>query len=77
MRLFHTADWHLGHTLHGVPRAFEHQQFLHWLLEQLAARRPDALIIAGDVFDSGNPPASALGLFYQCRPAARRILPPV
>jgi exonuclease SbcD len=74
MRIFHTADWHLGHTLHGVPRAFEHQQFLSWLLEQLKQRQPDALLIAGDIFDSSNPPASAQAQYYQFLLAARQVL---
>ena len=32
LRVLHTADWHLGHTLHGLPRAREHAAFLAWLL---------------------------------------------
>jgi exonuclease SbcD len=57
LKLFHTADWHLGHTLHGVSRYTEHQQFLNWLLAELLAKQADALIVAGDIFDSANPSA--------------------
>ena len=52
MKLIHTADWHLGQTFHGQERHIEHQAFLAWLLDTLDSRRPDALLIAGDVFDN-------------------------
>lgn len=65
LRLFHTADWHLGHHLHGVSRQFEHQQFLDWLLNELQSKQADALIVAGDIFDSANPSATAQAQFYE------------
>ena len=47
LRVLHTADWHLGHTLREDPRDFEHACFLEWLLETLEAREVDALLVAG------------------------------
>lgn len=32
VRILHTSDWHLGHTLHDLPRDREHQACLGWLL---------------------------------------------
>lgn len=64
MRLIHTSDWHLGQTLHGQDRDHEHAQFLDWLLDQLVARQADALLIAGDVFDTVNPPLKAQERLY-------------
>ncbi|MEG0860572.1 MAG: exonuclease SbcCD subunit D C-terminal domain-containing protein [Pseudomonas sp.] len=64
MRLFHTSDWHLGQTLHGQERDFEHACFLDWLLGQLRLRQPDALLIAGDIFDTVNPPVKAQERLY-------------
>lgn len=64
MRLIHTSDWHLGHRLHGRRRDEEHAAFLGWLLDQCETQSADALIIAGDIFDTANPPASALSLWY-------------
>ncbi|ROL65549.1 exonuclease SbcCD subunit D C-terminal domain-containing protein [Pseudomonas vranovensis] len=64
MRLFHTSDWHLGQTLHGQERDFEHACFLDWLLGQLKLRQPDALLIAGDIFDTVNPPVKAQERLY-------------
>ncbi|BAI73991.1 exonuclease (plasmid) [Azospirillum sp. B510] len=64
-RLLHTADWHLGQTLHGIPRDAEHQHFLDWLIDRIGEHRVDALVIAGDIFDGQNPPIPALVLFYR------------
>ncbi len=64
MRLIHTADWHLGQLLHDFPREHEHAAFLAWLLEAIGRERADALIVAGDIFDSANPPATALKAWF-------------
>ncbi len=65
MRIVHTADWHLGKRMDQLERTAEHQHFLNWLLEQLKHVKPDVLIVAGDIFDTGNPPNSALRLYYE------------
>jgi exonuclease SbcD len=64
MRLLHTSDWHLGQTLHGHDRHAEHAVFLDWLIDQLEQRQIDALLVAGDIFDSANPGAEAQRLYY-------------
>ncbi|WP_411387374.1 exonuclease SbcCD subunit D C-terminal domain-containing protein [Pseudomonas sp. MPB03] len=64
MRLFHTSDWHLGQNLHGQERDFEHACFLDWLLRQLSQEKPDVLLIAGDIFDTVNPPVKAQERLY-------------
>ena len=65
MRFIHTSDWHLGHRLYGLSRFEEQQAFLHWLLEQIEHHHVDALIIAGDIFDTHNPSAQSTRLYYQ------------
>lgn len=65
MKLLHTSDWHLGHYLHGHDRRREHAAFLKWLRETCVAQAVDALIVAGDIFDAANPPASAQAMYYQ------------
>lgn len=64
LRILHTSDWHLGHTLHDLGREQEHAAFLHFLLEVIREHRVDALLIAGDIFESANPPASAQATWY-------------
>lgn len=63
-RILHTADWHLGKLLGDKSRDEEHARFLGWLLEEVKARRVDTILLAGDVFDSANPPQSALAKYY-------------
>ncbi|WP_136064379.1 exonuclease SbcCD subunit D C-terminal domain-containing protein [Modicisalibacter radicis] len=75
MKLLHTADWHLGQTFHGQERHVEHRAFLDWLLATLEARRPDALLVAGDLFDVVNPSLRAQELLYDFIVEAHRRLP--
>jgi len=75
IRIFHTADWHLGHHLHGVSRQQEHQRFLDWLLDELHNKQADALIVAGDIFDSANPSSAAQSQLYEFLVKAKTRLP--
>ncbi|QLF92376.1 exonuclease SbcCD subunit D C-terminal domain-containing protein [Pseudomonas sp. ABC1] len=75
MRLIHTSDWHLGQSLHGQERDHEHACFLAWLLDCLQRERPDALLIAGDIFDSVNPPLKAQERLYDFIVEAHQRLP--
>jgi len=75
MRLLHTSDWHLGHTLKEVTREREHAAFLAWLLELCTREAPDVVVVTGDVFDSATPPASAETMWFEWLAAARRACP--
>ena len=75
LRLLHTSDWHLGHSLHDVPREREHERFLAWLLDVLAGERVDVLLLTGDVFDVATPPASAEARLFGFLAEARRRRP--
>lgn len=63
MRLLHTADLHLGRQFFGKSLADDHAVVLEQLLRAVETHRPDALIIAGDIFDRAAPPETAVGLF--------------
>ncbi|MBI6232374.1 exonuclease subunit SbcD [Proteus mirabilis] len=63
MRIIHTSDWHLGQYFFTKTRAQEHQQFLDWLLAQIREQQVDAVIVAGDIFDTGSPPSYARELY--------------
>jgi DNA repair protein SbcD/Mre11 len=75
LTLIHTADWHLGQTFHGQERHAEHRAFLAWLLDTLVARRADALLVAGDIFDVVNPSLRAQELLYDFIVSAHERLP--
>lgn len=63
-RILHTSDWHLGQNFYGKSRANEHQRFLSWLLEQVSEHDIDAVIVAGDIFDTGTPPSYAREMYF-------------
>jgi len=63
-RILHTADWHLGKLLNDQSRDEEHAFFLAWLLAAVEQHNVDALILAGDVFDTANPPQTALARYF-------------
>jgi len=75
MRLLHTSDWHLGQSLHNFERAYEHQRFLDWLLDTVAAEQADALLIAGDIFDNANPSSASQKQLYRFLQRARERVP--
>lgn len=64
MRIIHTADLHLGKSLDGFSRFDEQRQFLDFFIQKSADLKPDLIIIAGDIYDTANPPALAEVYFY-------------
>ena len=64
MRILHTSDWHLGRMLEGRSRIEEQVRFIEELCLIVEEEAVDLVLIAGDVFDTVNPPASAEELFY-------------
>ena len=72
MKILHTSDWHIGRTLYGRKRYEEFEAFLDWLAETMRHNEIDALLVAGDVFDTSAPSNRAQELYYRflCRVAA-------
>jgi exonuclease SbcD len=79
MRLLHTADWHLGRSLHGASLLEDQRHLLGELVRLAAETRPDAVLVAGDVFDRAVPPAEAVELLDEvlCRLVLDLRLPTV
>ncbi|MCO7176005.1 exonuclease SbcCD subunit D [Sporolactobacillus kofuensis] len=65
MRLLHTADWHLGRTLEGRSREEEQEHVMEEICLIAEDQKVDAVLMAGDVFDTVNPPATSEALFYE------------
>jgi DNA repair protein SbcD/Mre11 len=65
LRILHTADWHLGKTLEGRSRLEEQADFLEELVDIVDQEKIDVVLMAGDAFDTVNPPAAAEQLFYE------------
>lgn len=62
MKFFHTADWHLGKLVQGVYMTEEQRFVLNQFLEAIDKEKPDAIIIAGDLYDRAVPPTDAVNL---------------
>lgn len=75
LRILHTSDWHLGRTLHEASLLQDQAWVLARLLEALDDTRPDALVVAGDVYDRAVPSSEAVALLDEVlgEVAARRI----
>ncbi|MDO7905467.1 exonuclease SbcCD subunit D [Paenibacillus sp. JX-17] len=65
MRILHTGDWHFGRTLEGRSRLKEQEAFVDELAAMADDQQADLILMAGDVYDSVNPPAAAEQLFYE------------
>ncbi len=72
MKILHTSDWHIGRMLYGRKRYEEFESFLNWLAETIQQNKVDALLVAGDIFDTSTPSNRAQELYYRflCRVAA-------
>lgn len=64
MRVLHTSDWHIGRTLYDRKRYEEFDTFLTWLAETIQPSEINALLVAGDVFDTSAPSNRAQELYY-------------
>ncbi|MGG5253554.1 exonuclease SbcCD subunit D [Neobacillus sp. SM06] len=62
MKFIHTADWHLGKLVHGVYMTEHQREVLNQFIEVVAEEKPDAVIIAGDLYDRSVPPIDAVNL---------------
>jgi exonuclease SbcD len=62
LRFIHTADWHLGRLFHGGHLTDDQAHVLEQLVDLCRDTKPDALFVAGDVYDRAVPPPEAVGL---------------
>lgn len=62
--VMHTSDWHLGHQLHHRRREEEFRAFLAWLATTIQREDIDALVVAGDIFDSSVPSPATQKMYY-------------
>lgn len=65
MKFIHTADWHLGKIVHGVYMTENQKYVLQQFLQIVEEEKPDAIIIAGDLYDRSVPPTDAVDLLNE------------
>ncbi|MFW7414076.1 exonuclease SbcCD subunit D [Demequina sp. SO4-18] len=71
MRLLHTSDWHIGRTFHGHSTDDHLHTVLAAIADAVAEHGVDAVIVAGDIFDSSTPKADAFTLLADALGAIR------
>ncbi|MGE8080922.1 exonuclease SbcCD subunit D [Peribacillus loiseleuriae] len=62
MKFIHTADWHLGKIVHGIHLTEDQEYILRQLVHVIEEENPDAIVIAGDLYDRSVPPTEAVEL---------------
>jgi DNA repair protein SbcD/Mre11 len=62
VKFIHTADWHLGKLVHGIYMTEEQRYILEGFIELVKEEEPDAVVIAGDLYDRSVPPTEAVEL---------------
>lgn len=63
MRILHTSDWHLGQNFNDFDRSDEHAVFFEHLYAMARDRRPDVIVVSGDIFDTTAPPIGAQDMY--------------
>ena len=63
MRFFHLSDLHIGKHLHLYNLAKDQEYILHQIVEKIKEYRPDAIVVAGDIYDKSVPSGEAYQLF--------------
>lgn len=58
MKILHTSDWHLGHTLYGFDRTEEQTAMLEQITHIVSEYKPDVFLLCGDVYHTAQPPAA-------------------
>ncbi len=62
MKIFHLSDLHIGKQLHGFSLIDDQVYILNRIQELICERRPDLVLIAGDVYDKSIPSAEAVAV---------------
>ena len=65
MKLIHTSDWHFGMNLGTGSYAEDQRYFLEGLYDLIRQEQVEALLLAGDIFDSSVVSAEAIGLYNE------------
>ena len=62
MRFFHLSDLHIGKQLYGYSLLEDQEWILKEIFTLAEERKPDAILIAGDIYDKSVPSAEAVAL---------------
>ena len=77
MRILHTSDLHIGKLLHGHSLLEDQRHVFAQITQAVVEQQPDALIVAGDIFDRSIPPVGAVALLGEWLTGLRSDAPDV
>lgn len=63
MKILHTSDWHLGHTLYNYDRTQEQMAMLLRMVDVVREEKPDLFLLCGDVYHTPQPSAAVQTMF--------------
>lgn len=63
MKILHTSDWHLGHTLYNYDRTQEQMAMLLRIVDVVRTEKPDLFLLCGDVYHTPQPSAAVQTMF--------------
>lgn len=63
MKILHTSDWHLGHTLYNYDRTEEHMVMLLQMVNIVKEQKPDVFLLCGDVYHTPQPSSAVQTMF--------------
>lgn len=58
MKILHTSDWHLGHTLYNYDRTEEQLSMLKQVEDIVRKHQPDVFLLCGDIYHTSQPSAA-------------------
>ncbi len=65
MKILHTSDWHLGHTLYNYDRTEEQMVMLLQMVDIVKKHKPDVFLLCGDVYHTAQPSAAVQTMFTE------------
>ena len=75
MKVLHTSDWHLGHTLYNYDRTAEQQAFLEQLAHIVKEEKPDVMVVSGDIYHYSTPSAATQRMYTEGMLEVHRACP--
>lgn len=75
MKVLHTSDWHLGHTLYNYDRTAEQQAFLTQLAHIVKEEKPDVMVVSGDIYHYSTPSAATQRMYTEGMLEVHRACP--
>ncbi len=63
MKLIHISDLHIGKRLYGYDLEDDQRHILSEIIDLINDEKPDAVLIAGDIYDRADPSATAVRIF--------------